>query len=36
MLKKLIFAKLGKIEKELGVSIDYLRYIVKTSTKAFF
>ncbi|HMP02048.1 MAG TPA: hypothetical protein PKD86_12410 [Gemmatales bacterium] len=36
MLHWLIERRLTKLEKQLGVPLDYLRHILKTSTRAFF
>lgn len=36
MLQKLILSRLAKEEARLGASLDYLRHILRTSTRAFF
>lgn len=36
MLRSLILWRLGRAEKQLGASIDYLRFMVKASLPAFF
>jgi alkylhydroperoxidase family enzyme len=36
MLRRLILGKLASLEKQWGVSLDYCRYILRTSFRAFF
>lgn len=36
MLQSIILKRLDAMEREFGVSLDYLRFVVRTSRKAFF
>jgi AhpD family alkylhydroperoxidase len=36
MLRRIVLRKLDSVEKELGVSVDYLRHVARTSLRAFF
>lgn len=36
MLRKLILARIAAAEKDLGVSLDYCRFIIRTSLRASF
>jgi hypothetical protein len=36
MIRALVLRKLDSVEKELGASVDHLRYMVGVSLRAFF
>jgi hypothetical protein len=36
MIRALVLRKLDSVEKELGASVDYLRFMVGVSLRAFF
>src|SRR5438105_2923828 len=36
MLRRLILGRIAKAEKELGVPLDYCKFIIRVSLRAFF